>query len=135
MADDEGRAAPLDEALLAELDSGIREVVGWLHRNGFRTTDSGDGRSKFEGGELERQWEGALPFPNVAIVVQAAELVAECDRLAGLLAFFGISSTPMAADGSPAEVTIQGTYEPGSAAVIFLAGLDDDRLTGAWGAR
>lgn len=133
MADDEGRAAPLDEALLAELDSGIREVVGWLHRNGFRTTDSGDGRSKFGGGEAQ---DGALPFPSVAIVVDdAAELVVECDRLADLLAFFGIAVTPVSPEFVKGEVAIQGTYEPGSAAVIFLAGLDDELLTAAWGAR
>lgn len=54
------RDEDMDSFDYSALDSGIRDTVKWLHRQGFETTDSGDG-SKAE-------WmEGALDIPHVAI--------------------------------------------------------------------
>lgn len=109
-----------------ELDPGIRQVVRWLNENGFETTDSGDGKSKFA--EDGSTMCCAMPHPNVVIVVPADQLVAECDRLYGLLKAKGCAPVPMGPDDedNPGQVNLQATYESGSEGILLLLGLDDE---------
>lgn len=102
--------------MIPGLDPGIGEVVRWLRGHGYETTDSGDGVSKFAGGDPP---EDAMPVPNVAMVVAPEAMVGECDMLHMLLVTNGLTGE---------GVTIQGTYEPGGPAVILLLGLDDALL-------
>lgn len=123
-------AVPYDD-----LDPGIRAVVRWLNDNGFTTTDSGDGKTKYANGE-ECAMECAMPFPNVAIRVDAPELVPECRRLVGLLAGRGITPVPMGPDIEEGVVNIQGHFDPTldtdtGQAFILVTGLDDALLGAA----
>ncbi len=72
-----------------ELDPGIRELVRKLRKNGFNTTDSGDGKHKFKEGN-EHLKCCALDFPNVMIEVDKENAFKETDRLARLLKRWGI---------------------------------------------
>lgn len=116
-----------------ELDPGIRQVVRWLNDNGFRTTDSGDGKTKYVEGEEPCC---ALPFPNVALKTTPKDLVTDCDRLADLLRGRGIEVRSMGWDGPEEEglVNFQGFYDPSASttdAYILLTGLDDQALEAA----
>lgn len=114
--------------LPTDLDPGIVEVVRWLNAHGFETCDSGDGRSKFAADKGPDPC--AMAFPNVAMIVAADRLAAECDRLRDLLAHEGVAIEPIPDDEDfPA---IQGTYDPANQiASILLLGVDDERLRGA----
>jgi len=102
--------------LYDELDPGIREVVRWLNDNGFKTVDSGDGKTKFtEDGKPLPEWESAdpefdmvIPHPHVVIEVVPDALVAETDRLHRLVQ----ERAPVEPVGLDDAVTIQGTYDP-----------------------
>lgn len=110
---------------LEGLDPGIRQTVQFLRNNGFETTDSGDGKSKFHGEECEC----ALPFPNVAIQTEPDQLIHDADRLRGLLEAHGIS---IEETGDPLEdprVAIQASYDPATkVGIIVVFNLDDDKL-------
>lgn len=131
------------------LDIHIRRTVRWLRRLGFRTIDSGDGRSK-RGGPHEWCMQ---PFPNVMVVVPAAQLVAETDRLVAELGrrgipvhgigTWGIHHDPWYRDQVRIEgdmepyapgAEIQATYQPvssrGAFADIQLLYVDDALLFG-----
>lgn len=60
------------------LDPGIRDLVRELVAHGFRTTDSGDGRSK--PGD-----ERALDVPHVFMTCEPHMLIAESHRLLALV--------------------------------------------------
>lgn len=49
-----------------ELDPGVADLVRELNRRGWRTTDSGDGVSKFDP-DSPKHDPDAIPFPHVAI--------------------------------------------------------------------
>jgi len=53
-----------------ELDPGIRDIVRILNNLGYQTTDSGDGSKYPEMG-------CAMPYRNVALVIEAGELIHE----------------------------------------------------------
>lgn len=111
-----------------ELDPGIRQVVRWLNDNGFYTTDSGDGVTKFEADE---PMCCAMPFPNVAIQTSAAQLIDECNRLTSLLADQGVQVEPLGPEEVVTVVSLQGFYDPTISTengYITLMGLDDKRL-------
>lgn len=116
-----------------DMDPGIRQTVRWLNNNGFITTDSGDGKTKYADGEEPCC---AMPFPNVAIQTKPEALAADCDRLADLLREKGVQVKPMGEEG-PEEtglVNFQGFYDPTvstTEAYIVLTGLDDETLVGA----
>ena len=105
-----------DKAISDALDPGIRLTVEWLNREGFVTTDSGDGVSKPD-------MECALAFPNVFIEVPGpSDLVREARRIHGLLASIDIGQQGPD-EGQP---SIQATYDPGDeSAIIALYGVDD----------
>lgn len=120
---------PLSAEQLQALDPGIRRTVAWMRAHGFRTTNSGDGKTK-----LERGCCGALGMPHVAVVLEnAARLQMDCEHLAEILRERGIDPQPMAL--APGQVEIHGTYDPAQpsdrAAVIVLYGVDDAALFGA----
>lgn len=101
---------------------GVRRLVAYLNRQGFRTTDSGDGVTNVAAG-----MEGAMPFPNVAIEPGAPEaLHTDAHALLLLLADIGIRVHPIN-DGS--VPCIQATYDPADeSGVILLTGVDDSML-------
>lgn len=101
-----------------DLDVGVRGVVRLLNENGFRTYDSGDGKSKFgEDGKPLPEWRSSIPdfewvmnMPHVAMGVPADRLAAECDRLLEVLTKAGVKVDPQGPEDTP---SIQGTYDPG----------------------
>jgi len=95
-----------------ELSLGIRRLVNLLNRNGFETTDSGDG-SNYEAG-----MECALPCPNVYVTVEPKDLAVEADRLRALLEHEGVDFSDEY-EGMP---TIEALYSPvdGHAGIIVL---------------
>jgi len=85
------------------LDPGVRELVRELARLGFLPTDSGDGVSKPEVGRV-------FDFLHVAMVVDPARMVAEADRLAGLVPIL-----------EPSGLVVEATYGPGDGTgILFL---------------
>jgi len=100
-----------------ELDPGIRKVVRWLNDNGFKTVDSGDGRTKFtEDGKPLPEWESGdpdfdmvIPHPHVVIEVTPEALVSETDRLHRLVQE-RVAVEPIGFDDE--GVSLQGTYDP-----------------------
>ena len=105
---------------MGTLDPGIVEVVAFLRRHGFRTTDSGDGRSKGD------TMDCALDVPNVAMVCEPGTLLAEADRLRATLEAAGVALTT---ENAP---SIQASYDPvDGSAVVLLLGLDDAALIAA----
>lgn len=110
----------------ATLDPGIRRTVMALRVSGFRTTDSGDGVSKPD-------MECALPVPNVYMVVDAATLVTEADRLLAVLTDIvkpGTLDAVEVVDGHEVlRVTIEANYCPTDGiAILALTGLSDADL-------
>ena len=104
---------------------GIRRTVGFLRSKGFETTDSGDGYSN-EG------MEGAMPFPNVAITCNPADLISEARRLMRVLAEVGVVVEPLGPDeDGPQAPHIEVNYDPSNdIGFIMLLYLDDKRLFG-----
>lgn len=101
------------------LDPGIRQTVAWLRGHGFNTTDSGDGKAKFEEG---RGFEGVLDFPHVFMkVTPPDQLLEQACRLRQLI----VNDTPVYLE--PGQ--IQATYDPvDGSAVLALYGIDDAQL-------
>lgn len=113
------------------LDKGIRKTVAWLNTNGFGTTDSGDGVSKFDGVPEEEQMDGALDFANVAMSVEPDKLLAEADRLLALCVSIGLDpEDTVELDGQEMPAwQVEATYIPASGiGLILLTGVDDDLL-------
>lgn len=114
-----------------ELDHGIRNVVKFLHAQGFDTCDSGDGVSKAD-------WIAsgdALPYPHVDMQVLASKAFVEAHRLRFTLEARHITVEPIGPDPN-AQVSIQVTYDPAAhpldpvddKATITLMGLNDEKL-------
>ncbi len=98
------------------LDEGVRETVRWLRGLGFKTTDSGDGRSKFK---VNPNVE-ALDHPHVFMVVEPDLAIHEAKRLR-----FELSKVAVEAD--PCDVQLM--FDPlDGVAVLTLSFVDDERL-------
>jgi len=99
----------------AALDPGIRDVVRYLRRNGFVTTDSGDGVSKFK-----QEWRepgalaAVLPFPHVAVHGEVWGMVGHARMLRRRL--------EIGADEGrlPPGGRVQLTYDPADDSVVLL---------------
>jgi hypothetical protein len=123
-----------DDEILASCDDGIREVVRFLRELGFRTTDSGDGRSK----PTEEEWvhgkrhpQGCRVFdtPHVVICTEPLALVPEALRLAEVLTSIGVELTTLGPVGTPDGVRITADFNPVErVGVITLVHLDDAQL-------
>lgn len=102
----------------ADVDSRMRTLVRALRHNGFETTDSGYGDSDMG---------CALPWPHVAMVVPAAVLVEEADRLRDVLGDLGVEVAPLREDMQGAA--IQAGYCPAAGiATLLLTGVTDEDL-------
>ncbi|XXX79134.1 hypothetical protein WMF30_10210 [Sorangium sp. So ce134] len=107
------------------LDPGIRRTVHWLRENGFETTDSGDGVSKFQDDE---PMEGALEYPHVVCIVDGERLTSEADRLADLVAERGVEVVPNGRR-EPGQAEVQASYDPADeGGILVLAGVGDAEL-------
>lgn len=112
--------------MLAGVDPGVKNLVAWLRGHGFRTTDSGDGRTKFVQGFTED--DGVCPYAHVVMAVRPFDLVHEANRLASLLALqHAIVVEPLGPEedgmGPP---RIDASYCPGSGvAMIILVNVED----------
>jgi len=91
------------------LDPGVRDLVAALNAHGFRTTDSGDGVSKPPPGRV-------FDFPHVFMIVVPVYLIAESNRLQGLLCVLGCEGW-----------TVEATYCPGKVGIIGLLDLRNRR--------
>lgn len=108
------KTEPTADVPYEQLDPGIRETVRWLNNRGFKTTDSGDGRTK---PRSARTVEG----PHVFITTTPDQMRAEADRLWGDLQFLGRVGRSYA--------QVEASYDPGiKSAVILLSGVEDTRL-------
>lgn len=70
------------ETPVGDMNPGIRRTVQWLRDNGFKTCDSGDGKT--------HEHECDRPIAYVTIRVDPSQLSAECDRLLLLLKDHGV---------------------------------------------
>ena len=115
----------------SEIDFGIRELVRAINAHGFETTDSGDGASKFTGGELMACAEST---PNVHMEVDPDDLIAEADRLVSVLRDLlkpGVldEEIEIANIGMARRVSIDAAYLPmDSTAILSVRGADDRDL-------
>lgn len=103
---------------MCSLNPGIRKTVEWLGSHGFRTCDSGDGKT--------RDFECDLPMPYVHIIVPRTgdvvdpDVTRAADRLAELLVLRGIKlgeayDPELVANPDPARVGqpyIEASYNP-----------------------
>jgi hypothetical protein len=105
-----------------DITPGVRRLVTWLNREGFETTDSGDGVANVEAGI-----EGALNYPHVAIeVCPPYLLVGEANRLRNVLRMAGVKVHETGRGDHP---WIQASYDPVTkVAVMFLANVEDSML-------
>lgn len=111
--------------MIEGLCPGIRRTVEWLNENGFKTTDSGDGVSN-EGMDC------ALEFPNVFMVCDPKNLVAEADRLRGLLEAKDIFVGPLSPPGEVDPPHIEACYDPSDGiGILGLTNVDDKLLFGS----
>lgn len=110
--------------MAGEINPGIRETVAFLNQWGFRTTDSGDGKT--------HDYECDREYPYVVLVTEPKSLIAEADRLVSMLAANGINLQAIHEDMPP---SVQASYDPISkTAVIELMCVDDALLAKAQGA-
>jgi len=110
-------STPLDQAALASLNPGIREVVAFVRSLGLDTCDSGDGRTHEHLCDQERAYVAAQVAPE--------GLVAAADRLRRALCARGIRVASIGLGG----VAIQASYDPANGvALVELTGLDDAAL-------
>jgi hypothetical protein len=105
-----------------EIDPGVRKLVQWLNENGFKTSDSGDGKSK-----LAEDNEGILDFPHVNIICTPGVMVHLANLLCQKINKLGIK---LGEQGTLKEPFIQASYDPclpdiGS---IMLCNVDDAML-------
>jgi hypothetical protein len=111
-----------DDSFYAALDPGIRETVRWLHRNGFGTTDSGDGSKA-------ATMECAVPFPMIAVSVPAVHaLVDGAQLLRSMVGRLGVGLSP---DGHGLPSIVASYDAADGSAVILLTRIDDALLFGA----
>lgn len=114
---------PTDAIDYAALNQGIRETVRFLRRNGFRTTDSGDGKTNVEAG-----MEGAIDEPHVVSRSTVADVVEEARRLWAILTDLGLESAAFGEHGG-GKFAIEAHYDVGAiVSTITLWGVDDDVL-------
>ena len=109
---------PLTQEEIDGLSPGIRDLVVWLNKSGFETTDSGDGSNHEDGMEC------ASPYPMVAIEVPDKEhLIHYTDRLYDMLIRRGVEFGND--DDSPA---IQASYNPedGYPMIVVINVLSED---------
>ncbi len=100
----------LAAAPCSALNPGIVKTVEWLQSKGFRTTDSGDGKT--------RDFACDQPTPYVHMLSEPSKMVSEADRLIQELHRIGIEIEPLPEDGGP---SIEAVYMPATQyAVITL---------------
>ena len=104
----------------SKLSPGVRELVVWLNRHGFKTTDSGDGSNHAAG------MEGAMPCPMVAITTEPYRLVTDTQLLFRMLREHGVQfdheCRGMTCD-PPEEANwpaIQASYDPADGSSVIL---------------
>lgn len=119
-----------EQDMVAGLDPGVRRLVVWLRSHGFETTDSGDGKTKFEHGFTDD--DCIVTYPHVAMKVQPDKLVSEADRLCALLeSEHGLIVEPTPPE-PPDPPQIDAFYSPGSGyAMIELKHVTDSMLRDA----
>lgn len=110
---------PLTSEELNVIDPGVRNLVVWLRSRSFNTTDSGDGITKINAGNID-----ALDVPHVFMrVADASLLYAEALRLQYVLwTEHGIKRQPG---------RVEASYDPANGiAVLSLTGISDTDLRG-----
>ncbi len=91
------------------LNPGIVATVEWLNQNGYRTTDSGDGKTH------DYACDQAVPY--VHMQVEPRMLVEQTDRLVALLAERGVKIEPMNEEGT--APAIEAAYLPANNCAII----------------
>lgn len=126
-----GRFIGIDGAtevdMLDGVDPGIARLVAWLRERGFRTTDSGDGKTKIAQGWTED--DGVLPYSHVVMSVDPDRLIDEAKRLRALLEVeHGVIVEPTPPE-PPDPPQIESLYFVTSdSAMIVLNHVDDSML-------
>lgn len=98
-----------------DLPEGVRGLVLWLNRIGFRTVDSGDGQNH------ENGMECAVPFPMVGIILDDPEAILPSTRqVMEALERRGV-------DFSDEGVNVEGSYSPAdNTTVVLLTGVTSE---------
>lgn len=110
------RVQDLPPEVVAELSPGVRDLVVWLRRHGFETTDSGDGSSHATGMEC------ALPFPHVVMTVHPNVMILRAVALQTLLEGAGVDF-----GDEDKTVTLEATYSPtDGVGTLFLGYVTSD---------
>lgn len=123
----------LDEIDYQILDPGIRNTVKLLREHNFQTTDSGDGKTKYDAGGWDP--EELMPFPHVIIITPPDELVSESRRLRKLLEGLGHRIHENGAGEYTNDIEIHSSFDPvNDCALILLMNLHDDDLQTTGGA-
>ena len=110
------------------LDPGIARTVAWVRSKGYITTDSGDGKTKFEKGWTED--DGVLLYPHVVISVRPDDLITETRRLRSLLeAEHGITIESMPPEPPDPPQIDSNYFVVSDTAMIVLNHVDDSMLS------
>lgn len=106
---------------MTDINPGIRGTVAWLNANGFKTCDSGDGKT--------HDFECDRDTAYVVVQVPASLLVTESDRLYTILTRKLIRVGEIGPEPVDEMVMIQSTYDPANGlAFIDVIGLSDVML-------
>ncbi len=103
------------------ISSGVRELVRWMNKMGFKTTDSGDGSNDKHGMGC------AVPYPMVAVLSDSYYFFATADRLHRRLKERGV----VFGNGKD-NPRIEASYNPhDGVAVVVLVNVTDE-IAGLW---
>ncbi len=110
---------------MSDLPKRLRKTIEWLNRQGFKTTDSGDGQNHADGMEC------ALEFVHIVVVADPGVMAAEADRLHLLFSRAGVDFGKVVLDvavqnGEDPASKIEATYDPqDEVATIIIYGVED----------
>lgn len=99
-----------------KINPGIKKTVEWLNLKGFKTCDSGDGKT--------HDFECDRDYPYVCMLVDPEKLISETNRLSDLLLHeLNLEVYSVSLERTPC---IQATYDPTNRfGIIDLMYVDD----------
>ena len=115
-----GPRKPIPFPDLENINPGIRETVRLLNQNGFRTTDSGDGKTG--------DYPCDRPYPYVSIASTRAGLTQDADDIAFLFSEHGVQVGELTEEGEGPYIQAMYTPQVKNCAIIDIQNVDDKLL-------